>query len=113
MNTNISRFFWIILWTGFILALMLCQPMLVHGEDGGKRYHIPDGVYIGLTKDFYEALKNERSEGSMVYSNDLSTEYLKQISISARFMVETNLQILRQQEHIMRMLQDVLDKRGK
>jgi len=113
MNTSISRFFWMALWTGFILALMLWQPMMAYGEGGAPKYHIPDGVYIDLTKDFYEALKNEGGAGSRVYSNDMSTEYLKQISISARFMVETNLQILRQQERIMHMLQNILDKRGK
>ena len=113
MNTRISRLFWMALWTGFLLALMLWQPMMAYGEGGASKHPMPEGVYIDLTRDFYEALKNEGVTGSWVYSNDLSTEYLKQISISARFMVETNLQILRQQERIMDMLQNILDKRGK
>jgi len=113
MNTMISRLFWMALGTGFILALMLWQPMMAYGQGPAPKYHIPEGVYIDLTKDFYEALKNEGDTGSRVYSSDLSTEYLKQISISTRFMVETNLQILRQQEHIMHMLQNILDKTGK
>ncbi|MBW1802217.1 MAG: hypothetical protein JRJ85_15990 [Deltaproteobacteria bacterium] len=113
MNTKIARFFWMALWMGLILAFMMCQPMTAYGEDRNPKYNIPEGVYIDLTKDFYEALKNEGGAGSRVYSNDMSTEYLKQISISTRFMVETNLQILKQQERMMHMLQNLLNKRGK
>ena len=113
MNISISRFLWMALWTGLVLAIILLQPMLAHGEDSPSKNRVPRGVYIDLNREFYEALKNEDASGSRVYSNDPSAEYLKQISISARFMVETNLQILRQQERIIQMLQDVLDRRGK
>ena len=106
MNTKMVRFFWMALWMGLTLAFMMCQPMRAYGEGSAPQYNVPEGVYIELTRDFYETLKNEGVSGSRVYSNDMSNEYLKQISISARFMVETNLQILKQQERILQMLQN-------
>jgi hypothetical protein len=69
---------------------------------GDKTYNIPEGVYIKLTKDFYDAIKNS---SDVTYSNDPSVEYLRQIAISAKFMVETNIQILKQQERIIQLLE--------
>ncbi len=68
----------------------------------GNTYNIPEGVYIKLTKDFYDSLK---SSGNITYSNDPSIEYLRQIAVSTKFMVETNLQILKQQEKIIQLLE--------
>lgn len=67
-------------------------------------FQIPEGVYIKLTQEFYEALKAEGNEGFKVYTNDPSREYLRQIAIASRYMVETNLQILRNQETIIKLL---------
>jgi hypothetical protein len=64
-----------------------------------------------LNKDFYEALKGEANGGSKVYSNNPSEDYLRQIAVSSRFMVETNLQILKQQEQMIQMLQTLLEKK--
>jgi hypothetical protein len=65
----------------------------------------PDGIYIKLTRDFYEALKGEGGARTKVYTNDPSIEYLRQIAISSKFMVETNLQIMRQQARIIQLLE--------
>ena len=89
------------------------MPVLLSAQDAGNRYQIPEGVYIKLTKDFYEALKNGGSGGAKVYTNDPSDEYLKQIAISAKFMVETNLEILKQQERMNQMLDSLLKGRKK
>ena len=90
--------------TGLLLALMLWMPGLSHGGDGIRKRQVPKGVYIDLTKDFYETLREEGGRGTKVYSNDPSVEYLRRIAVSTRFMVETNLQILRLQEEIIRRL---------
>ena len=66
-----------------------------------------------LTKDFYEALRNEGDHGTTVYTNDLSQEYLKQIATSTRFMVETNLEILKQQERSINLLRSLLKDQKK
>ncbi len=102
-----------VLLAGAVLGLILCMPGLVYAQDEGKKYQIPEGVYIKLTKDFYEALKNEGSGGAKVYTNDPSDEYLKQIAISTKFMVETNLEILKQQESMNQMLNSLLKSRKK
>ena len=63
------------------------------------------GVYFKLTEDFYRALREESDSGSRRYSTDQSNHYLREIAVSTRFMVETNLQILKQQESIIRLLE--------
>ena len=76
-------------------------------QDSDSKKDLPDGVYLKLTKDFYESLSNNKS----TYSNNKSTEYLREISISSRFNVETNLQIIKQQEEIIRLLKIIADKK--
>lgn len=95
-----------VVWMGFVL----CFPVMVHSQDQGVDYQIPDGVYIKLTKDFYEALKNQSSK---VYTNNPSEEYLKQIAVATKFMVETNLEILKQQGKLNEMLRSILKDRKK
>ncbi len=102
-----------ILLAGSLLGMLLLGSVMSYGQDKGSRGRVPEGVYIDLTKEFYEALKGEGQEGSKVYSSSPSTEYLKQISISSKFMVETNLQILKHQEEIVRLLQALLKNRKK
>ena len=92
---------------GALLVIILSTPVALFSQDN----RIPEGVYIKLTKDFYEALKNEGSRGPKVYSNNPSSGHLKEIAISTRFMVETNLQILRNQEQIIELLQALLEKK--
>ena len=82
-------------------------------EATGTRKPVPEGVYIDLTKDFYQALRDENATGSKVYSNDPSEAYLNQISISTKFMVETNLQIIKQQDQMIRLLESLLNTKRK
>ena len=97
---------------GSLLGMILWRPAITYAQDTDP-VHIPEGVYIELTKDFYQALRDEGSQGTITYSNDPSIEYLKQISISARFMVETNLNILKQQERLIQLLHSLLKDRKK
>jgi hypothetical protein len=71
----------------------------------------PRGVHLELTRDFYEALRNEGGGSSTTYSNDPSAQHLKEIAVSSRFMVQTNLEIIRQQEEIIDLLRRVLEKK--
>jgi hypothetical protein len=59
---------------------------------------------LQLTEDFYQAL---RSEGARTYATGSSDEYLRQIAVSTRFMVETNLKLLQQQKRIIQLLEDL------
>ena len=103
----------IISLAGSLLGVILCGPVMVYSQDTGYKNYLPEGIYIKLTKDFYEALRDEGSRGTKSYTNDPSSEYLKQIAISTRFMVETNLQILKQQERMIRLLHSLLEDKKK
>ena len=89
------------------LATVIMLPSTLVAKDDRVRDRIPEGVYIELTEEFYEALRNNGYGGSKTYSNDPSKDYLKQIAISTRFMVETNLQILKHQEKMILLLENL------
>ena len=91
------------------LVLLLGCGVTVYciAQDSTSNKDLPEGVYLKLDREFYETLSNNKN----TYSNDRSTEYLREISISSRFIVETNLQIIRQQEDIIRLLKTIADKK--
>lgn len=89
---------------GVTLGVIFLGPITAYSRDTNSGYQIPEGVYIKLSKEFYDAIKNDHSTGTKVYTNDPSIEYLKQIAISTRFLVETNLEILKQQEKMIELL---------
>ena len=92
-----------------LLGFLLWGQGFLFAQGAGSKERIPNGIWIELNKDFYEALKGETTGGSKVYSNNLSEDYLRQIAVSSRFMVETNLQILKHQEEMIQMLQTLLE----
>lgn len=59
-------------------------------------------VEVHLTESFYRAL---RQEGDATYTTKAADEYLRQIAVSTKFMVETNLRIIRQQARIIELLE--------
>ena len=76
------------------------------GEQGGPLQSAKEKrIYIGLTEDFYRALQSEGDSGNRVYGDRKSDEYLRQIAVSAKFMVETNLRLLETQERIIELLE--------
>jgi hypothetical protein len=70
-----------------------------------------EGVRIELTREFYEALRQEGGTGSRTYSNDPRNDYLRRIAVSSEFAVKTNLTIIQQQERIIELL-EALQKQG-
>ena len=118
---NIIQTMKLIMISGIVGTWIFGYPVMAHARDPDSRMDLPErapkdvsegeprDVYIELTKGFYESLTNGSRCGNYRYTtNDPSIEYLKEISISTRFMVETNLQILRQQEKIIELLQSLL-----
>ncbi len=61
-------------------------------------------VEVELSESFYKAL---RAEGTKNYSTDKSEEYLRQIAVSARYAVESNLKILKQQKRMIELLEAI------
>ncbi|HDZ23229.1 MAG TPA: hypothetical protein ENH70_01670 [Desulfobacteraceae bacterium] len=95
-----------------LAAILLNAVTITKAESDSSQYRLPDGVYVDLTRDFYEALQGTTDGGKKVYSNNMSDEYLRQIAVSSTFTVRTNLQIIKQQERIIQLLQSIRD-RGK
>jgi len=59
-------------------------------------------IEVHLTESFYRAL---RAEDGKTYTTSTSDEYLRQIAVSTRFAVETNLRIIDQQSRIIALLE--------
>ncbi len=102
---------WVKAVSFFALFILLAGGIAVCCTAAGSdtERDLPEGVYLKLNREFYEALNNNTN----TYSNNKSTEYLREISISSKFIVETNLQIIRQQEEIIRLLETIADKNKK
>jgi hypothetical protein len=90
---------------GCLLGAVLGQVFPSFSQDSGSRFPVPEGIYVDLTRDFYKALREEGSGNTRTYTDDMSLSHLRDISISTRFMVETNLQVLKNQERIIRLLE--------
>jgi hypothetical protein len=95
-----------------ILGIGLFFAEVGFAQDKAGRNGFQDGLYIELTESFYRALRGEAERDSVTYTTEMRNEHLRQIAVSARFMVETNLQIIRQQEQMIRLL-DAIDKHRK
>jgi hypothetical protein len=85
---------------GALAALIVMGPACPAAETAGD--HSSTKTVLQLTEDFYRTL---RFEGTKTYATGSSDEYLRQIAVSARFMVETNLQLLQQQKRIIQLLE--------
>jgi hypothetical protein len=66
-------------------------------------------IHLDLTRQFYEALERTQATQSRSLSTDRSERYLEQIAVSTRFMVETNLRLLKQQAEIKALLNELLN----
>ena len=67
-------------------------------------------IELQLTEDFYRAL---RAEGTRTYTTDQADEYLRQIAVATRFIVETNLQLMQRQDRIISLLEALQTQKGK
>jgi hypothetical protein len=88
---------------------LIAKPS-VYAQNRAGGHPARDGVYINLTEDFYRAMRDEGNRQT-TYSTDKRNDYLRQIAVSTKFMVETNLQIIKQQEQMLRLLESIDKKR--
>lgn len=98
---------------GSLMGIIFCDHITLYARDARPDSRLPRGVHIILTKEFYEAMLEGGAGGKKVYGNDPSSQYLREIAISSRFMVETNLQLLKQQETLIQMLRTLLEEKKK
>ena len=96
---------------GAVLTILLAGTLWGAAEIFGVRAEASarGGALLVLDKEFYEAL-NGGSNGR-TYSSDKNREYLRQISVSTKYMVETNFRILEQQERMIQLLESIAGKK--
>ena len=83
-----------------LAALILLGYPTARADSGSNERR--QKITIELTEEFYRALRNE---GSRTYSTERQDEYLRQIAVSTKFMVETNLRIIEQQARMIELLE--------
>jgi len=68
------------------------------------------GFYILLNKEFFEAMTKLSREEATTYG-DRQEPLLQQIAVASQFMVKTNLTLIRQNERIINLLEELNRKR--
>jgi hypothetical protein len=93
----------LLLLTALLLPIGSSAPAGDRPPQGGRS----PAVFLDISEAFYRALE-ARDRDEKVYGTEttaMADEYLRQIAVSTRYMVETNLQLLRQQERIIQLLE--------
>jgi hypothetical protein len=87
-----------------VLAILHLQSAGAESESKAKGRKIT----IELTEDYYRALRNESGK---TYTTQRQEEYLRQIAVSTKFMVETNLRMMEQQARMIELLEQQATKK--
>jgi hypothetical protein len=96
-----------------LIALLLLMPAPAAAQDRSLSADPEIEVHLDLTRQFYEALRQADTARDRSLSTDPSVHYLEQIAVSTRFMVETNLRLLREQAEIKALLRELLNSSKK
>jgi hypothetical protein len=99
--------------TLLLLGILLFSQTAGYAEDQKQVDSPLPRTHIEFTESFYRALQNEPASGNRVYATGNADDYLRQIAISTKFMVETNIQIIKQQEKMIELLGATSAKRGR
>jgi hypothetical protein len=89
----------------FTLCLFGFIGKVAVAADGQVRH-----IEVELSESFYRALDAEGA--NKTYRTDTSEEYLRQIAVSTRFVVESNLKIIKQQDRIIELLEAIQKKKN-
>jgi len=95
-----------------LLALMAVGLAYAKRPDHPRPYPL-FGIFLEMNEDFYRALNEETQSGSRTLTTNKSDILLNQIAITGRYAVETNIQILQQQERIIQLLETIRDNTAK
>ncbi|MCP4747626.1 MAG: hypothetical protein GY874_16020 [Desulfobacteraceae bacterium] len=107
MLSSKTTFFAVIMIVLFFFTMVAIST--VAAKDSTKP---PLEIHLELTEDFYRALSQNDSPDSKTLSTNLSENYLHQIAVCARYTVETNLQLLRQQDRIIELLKKIKEQKN-
>lgn len=67
-------------------------------------------TYVPLTKEFFEAMEKLSRDNATTYG-DLQEPLLQQIAVASQFVVKTNLTLIKQNERIIQLLEELNRKR--
>jgi len=95
-----------------LLALMVVGLAHAKRPDHPRPYPL-FGIFLEMNEDFYRALDEETTSGSTTLTTNKSDILLNKIAITGRYAVETNIQILQQQERIIQLLEAIRDNTAK
>ncbi len=93
----------IFLATGLILSAMSLAAAAQSSDTGVKPYVILDG-------EFWKAMERLSQKDAVTYG-DQQVPLLEKIAVSSQFMVKTNLTIIKQNERIIHLLEELNRKR--
>jgi hypothetical protein len=99
--------------TLLLLGILLFSQTAGFAEDQKQAGTPSPRPHMDLTESFYRALQTDSSSGDRIYGTGSADDYLRQIAISTKFMVETNLQIIKQQEKMIELLGTMNAKHGR
>lgn len=105
----------LMVWAGAVFILLIVSSTMTTADDRRPnpprhRPYPPMGIYVQMTEDFYRALKEDTQAATRTFTTNMSEDYLHQIATATRYTVETNLQLLQQQERIIQLLEALQDK---
>ncbi|MBM4286338.1 MAG: hypothetical protein FJ128_13995 [Deltaproteobacteria bacterium] len=94
---------WIVLATAWMVlgATLLLTPS---SQAGGEK-----SAYVILSGEFFEAM--QKLSGSNVTYGDKTEPLLQQIALANQYVVKTNLTLIRQNEKIIQLLEEINRKR--
>ncbi|MDD3579746.1 MAG: hypothetical protein PHW74_01850 [Desulfobacca sp.] len=90
----------VICWLGLEAIL---APLGHPGGNGSPP--VSGGTYLILSKDFWEAMQN-LNKGGVTYG-DRQEALLEQIAVSSQFAVKTNLTLIKQNDQIIHLLEEL------
>lgn len=95
---------------GFLVAglILAAIPQTMTARADGDSYQVR--TYIPLTKEFFEAMEKLSRANETTYG-DRQEPLLQQIAVASQFMVKTNLTIIKQNERIIHLLEELNRKR--
>lgn len=97
----------VLLLAGLILAAI---PRLAGAADDPLSSKKGRDPYVILTGEFWEAMEKLSRAGATTYG-DRQEPLLEQIAVASQFMVKTNLTLIKQNDRIIQLLEELNRKR--
>ena len=95
---------------GFLVAGLLLPAVMPPAAAQTAGDYYGNRPFLVLDKDFWQAMEKLSRENSTTYG-DQTQPLLQQIALSSQFVVKTNLTLIKQNERIIHLLEELNRKR--